>query len=282
MESMTGFSKEIVQDKSLSLNIQMRSLNARFLEVKVGLPADLAFLEEGFRKKVKKELLRGTVDINIFCKRKGLNLPIKNLKKWILDYKNNAKVLGVNGDLTMDAVLKKTGEEFKESLTVQEKKLLSNTFIKALKNLKKRRVLEGKELKLILLKDLKLISVELSRVKNFVKKNKKIISQEWRNKLNELELKVDPQRLEVEVALLLEKSNIDEEINRIEIYTKEFVRVLSDKTNLVGKKLDFFCQEFSREINTIASKSKNVDLTRLSVNLKSYVEKLRQQVQNIQ
>ncbi len=282
MESMTGFSKEIVQSKSLSLNIQMRSLNARFLEVKVGLPADLTFLEEDIRKKVKEGFLRGTIDISIFCRKKDINLPIKNLKKWILDYKNNAKILGVSGDLTMGAVLKKAGEEFKESLTAQEKKLLLDTVVKALKNLKKRRVLEGKELKLILLKDLKFINIELSRIKSFVKKNKKILSQEWRRKLDELELTVDPKRLELEVALLLEKANIAEEINRIQIYIKEFFKTLSDKTNLVGKKLDFFSQELLREANTIASKSKSADLTRLSVNLKSYVEKLRQQVQNIQ
>ena len=79
-----------------------------------------------------------------------------------------------------------------------------------------------------------------------------------------------------------EKGDIAEEIDRLDMHLKEFVSIMSGKSDLIGKKLDFFCQELAREANTIASKSKNAELTRLSVNLKSYVEKLRQQVQNIQ
>ncbi len=282
MESMTGFSKQTVHKGSLALNVQMRSLNARFLEVKVGLPSDLTFLEEEVRKKVKEQFVRGTIDISIFCKKESLDLPIKSLKKWINEYKANAKLLGVQDDLTMGKVLKKAGGEFKESLTSSEKALLMATVEKALKVLKKRRSLEGKELKAILLKDLSLVKVELASVKSFVKKHKVLITKEWADKFAKLKVEADPKRLEAEVALLLEKGDITEEINRTEIHIKEFVKILSDKSDLIGKKLDFFCQELAREANTIASKSKNAELTRLSVNLKSYVEKLRQQVQNIQ
>lgn len=282
MESMTGFSRQSLNKNNLSVNIQMKSLNARFLEVKVGLPSDLAFLEEDVRKKIKAIFVRGTVDVSIFCKKENLDLPIKNLKKWIADYKKNAKLLGVPDDLSMGTVLKKAGGEFKESLTVSERKIVMNLIDKGLIALKKRREAEGKELKAILLKEVRAVKKELALVKEFVKKNKKVITKEWMDKFSKLQVEADPKRLEIELAILLEKGDIAEEIDRIDVHLKEFVKILSGKNDLIGKKLDFFCQELAREANTIASKSKNAELTRLSVNLKSYVEKLRQQVQNIQ
>ncbi len=279
---MTGFSRQSVNKNNLSVNIQMKSLNARFLEVKVGLPADLAFLEEDVRKKVKTSFQRGTIEINIFCKKENMDLPLKNLKKWIDAYKKNAKTLGVPDDLNMGLVLKKAAGEFKEALTSLERKLVMDNVDKALVALKKRREAEGKELKAILLKEVKSVKTELSLVKEFVKKNKKNMAKEWMDKFLKLQVEVDRKKLEAEVAVLLEKGDIAEEIDRLDVHLKEFVKIMSDKSNLIGKKLDFFCQELARESNTIASKSKNAELTRLSVNLKSYVEKLRQQVQNIQ
>jgi uncharacterized protein (TIGR00255 family) len=282
MESMTGFSKFSLKKNKISVDVQARSLNARFLETKVGLPTELLFLEEDVRKKLKNMFGRGTIDINIFFKKESLDLPLKSLKKWASDYKKNAKIIGVQDDLTMSKVLKKAMGELRDSLSGRDKALILEAVDKSLSELKKRRLAEGKELKNVLLKEVKLIKQELKGIKAFVRRNKKNLSEEWREKISNSNFETDQKRLEAEVAILLEKADITEEIDRIGLHIKEFVRILSLKSEAVGKKLDFFCQELAREANTIASKSKNAELTRLSVNLKSYVEKLRQQVQNIQ
>lgn len=286
MESMTGFARQSVNKKNLSINIQAKSLNARFLELKVGLPSDLAYLEEDIRKKVKTLFDRGTIDLGVYFRKDSSDLPIATLKKWVKDYQKNAKILGVQDDLTMGKVLKRASGELKESLSVEDKKMIMSSVDKALLVLKKRREVEGKALKAVLLKEIKNVRAELLKVKDFVKKHKKVLVGEWNEKLskikNEQGFEADTKRLEAEVAILLEKGDIAEEIDRIDIHLKEFVKIMSEKKPLIGKKLDFFCQELAREANTIASKSKNAELTRLSVNLKSYVEKLRQQVQNIQ
>ena len=282
MESMTGFSRKTVNNSKTSLNIQTKSLNARFLEVKVGTSSELSFLEEDIRKKIKSHFVRGTIDVNIFYKKDGIDLPLKSLKKWISDYKKNAKLLGVSDDLSMSKVLKKASGESKTALTAKEKKEILDLVEKALIDLKKRRLSEGKDLKAILLKEVKLVKAELLLVKAFVKKHKKVITEEWLSKFKKINVEADPKRLESEIAILLEKGDIAEEIDRLDMHLTEFVKIMSGKADLIGKKLDFFCQELSREANTIASKSKNAELTRLSVNLKSYIEKLRQQVQNIQ
>lgn len=282
MESMTGFSRKTVNNKTASLNIQAKSLNARFLEVKIGTSSELSFLEEDIRKKIKNHFVRGTIDVNIFYKKDGMDLPLKELKVWIKEYKKNAKTLGVLDDLSMSKVMKKAASESRTALTSKETKSILDLVEKALLDLKKRRASEGRDLRAILLKEVKSVKAELLLVKAFVKKHKKVITEEWLGKFKKINVEADPKRLESEIAILLEKGDIAEEIDRLDMHLKEFVKIMSGTSDLIGKKLDFFCQELAREANTISSKSKNAELTRLSVNLKSYVEKLRQQVQNIQ
>lgn len=279
---MTGFSRKTVNNKTASLNIQAKSLNARFLEVKIGTSSELSFLEEDIRKKIKNHFVRGTIDVNIFYKKDGMDLPLKELKVWIKEYKKNAKTLGVLDDLSMSKVMKKAASESRTALTSKETKSILDLVEKALLDLKKRRASEGRDLRAILLKEVKSVKAELLLVKAFVKKHKKVITEEWLGKFKKINVEADPKRLESEIAILLEKGDIAEEIDRLDMHLKEFVKIMSGTSDLIGKKLDFFCQELAREANTISSKSKNAELTRLSVNLKSYVEKLRQQVQNIQ
>lgn len=285
MESMTGFARVAKEQKNLNFSLQAKALNARFLEFKFYMPPALSYLEEDFRKEIKKHFSRGTFEINFYLKKSNLDLPVSSLRAWIKEYKKMAKTLGVHDDLNMSKVLQKASSESDYSLKPQEKKLVLDSFKKVLTELKKRRLQEGKSLKSILNKEIMGIYKDLKSVKLQMKVIQKNIKKDWSQKVKQL--KLDPAghesgKIEADVSLVLEKSDITEEVDRLSIHLKEFSKIMASSMDLKGKKLDFFCQELAREANTIASKSKSADLTRLSVNLKSNVEKLRQQVQNIQ
>jgi len=282
MESMTGFSRLSKDNKDYNFSLQVKSLNARFLEFKFHMPPSLSYLEEDFRKEFKKVFLRGTFEINFYFKKSNLDVPVKTLRPWIKQYKKMAKDLGVLDDLTMTKVLHKASSESDYSLKPQEKKIVLDSFRRVLKELQKRRLAEGRSLKGVLQKEIAGIHKELKLVKVEIKKIKAEARRDWKKKFKKIGLESDQAKLESEVALVLEKADITEEVDRIGIHLKEFTKIINAQTGLKGKKLDFFCQELAREANTIASKSKSTELTRLSVNLKSNVEKLRQQVQNIQ
>jgi uncharacterized protein (TIGR00255 family) len=282
MESMTGFSRFSKENKDSNYSLQVKSLNARFLEFKFHMPPALSYLEEDFRKEIKKTFLRGTFEINFYFKKSNLDVPLKTLKPWIAQYKKMARNLGVADDLTMTKVLYKASNESDYSLKPQEKKAVLDAFKKVLNELQKRRLTEGRSLKGVLQKEISNIHKELKLVKAELKKIKMDTRRDWTKKFKKIGLESDQSKLESEVALILEKADITEEVDRLGIHLKEFTKILNAKTGLKGKKLDFFCQELAREANTISSKSKSTELTRLSVNLKSNVEKMRQQVQNIQ
>lgn len=282
MESMTGFARCSQENKGFNFSLQVKSLNARFLEFKFHMPPALSYLEEDFRKEFKKVFLRGTFEINFYFKKSNLDVPVKTLKPWINQYKRMAKDLGVSDDLTMSKVLHKASSETDYSLKPQEKKAVLDAFKKVLVELQSRRLTEGRSLKVILQKEITSVHKELRLVRAEVKKIKIDTHKDWKKKIKKMGFESDQAKLESEVALVLEKADITEEVDRLGIHLKEFAKIINSKTSLKGKKLDFFCQELAREANTISSKSKSTELTRLSVNLKSNVEKLRQQVQNIQ
>lgn len=282
MESMTGFARLSKENKDFNCSLQVKSLNARFLDFKFYMPPALSYLEEDFRKEFKKFFLRGTFEINFYFKKSNLDVPLKSLKPWIKQYKKMAKDLGVSDDLTMSKVLHKSTSEMDYSLKPQEKKIVMETFRKVLLDLQRRRLVEGKSLKSVLQKEISAVYRELKLIKVEVRKTKQDTVKDWKKRVKSLGSENDQAKLETEVALILEKADITEEVDRLGIHLKEFGKIINSKVGLKGKKLDFFCQELAREANTIASKSKSAELTRLSVNLKSNVEKLRQQVQNIQ
>lgn len=280
---MTGFSKVLLKEEGLKLHIHYKSLNARFLDLKFNMPYELQAMEEKFRKKLESSFLRGTIEVSFYIEKEKLDLPLSDLKKWITDYKKQAKALGVKEDLTMDKVLRRASQSLgAKTLTEKEKAFIYDLFVEGLGRLKEQRLKEGKSLVRVLKREIGQLRKNIIQIQKFAKENAKEIKKNWDEKVKKLQIEIEPQRFESEVVLLLDKADISEEIDRFSLHLKEFLEIVKSNENLIGKKLDFFCQELAREANTIASKAKNAELTRLSVNLKSSVEKLRQQVQNIQ
>ncbi len=284
MESMTGFAQGSLEEKKFSFSVQIKSVNARFLEQKFYAPKDLIEIENSFRALVKESVPRGTVEVLIKYKVKNEEAfeSLKKKKSWVEKYQKTAKELGVRDDLTLGSLVKMSSQEEPVELSKTDLNKITKLFKSVLLSLRKSRSLEGRNLLKVLKTELKKINEDLKKLESWYKKHQTEFRKDWDEKVKKIKVEIDPDRLEQEISILLEKGDIVEEIDRFGIHLKEFEKLLVSKEEVIGKKLDFYCQELTREANTVGSKSKRADLTRLSVNLKSSVEKLRQQVQNIQ
>ncbi|MBE0425815.1 MAG: YicC family protein [Nitrospirae bacterium] len=278
---MTGFGSAISND----FMVEIRSLNHRFIDIAIKMPPYMSKLEIDLRNIVKKRFHRGKFDVSIsFINHKVPQLKInkalaKNIYSALLDLQ---KELSIPGDITIETLT-----VYREILNEEEPQYkieaLYATFSEALSNLEIMRIREGQ----LLADDIR------KRVEYLIEINDKIkllVPQEvvrWREKFTgRLRLIiesgiVDNNRITQEAAIMAEKLDISEEISRIENHLKQFIEIL-DKDNSIGKKLDFLLQEMFREVNTLAYKSGDNNISNLVVEMKTEIEKIREQVQNIQ
>ena len=282
MEGMTGFFSRNLEDKSSILTLRIRSLNSRYLEFKTNLPPEFFSLEKRIRDMVKKSMSRGSIEINISYLNLDLSRSVKSLRPWIKSFKKTAKELGVQDSLTLDSVIKRSALQGATILTSNQEKNVLKVLSEALIDLKIERLKEGAAILNVLEKDCKLCLKFLKDIEKEAHKAKDQLRENWSKKMSQLQMNVPEDRVALEVSLFIEKSDVSEEIERLKIHFEEFNTILTSKTPLKGKRLDFYCQELYREANTIGSKIKNASVIRSLMDLKSGLERLREQVQNIQ
>jgi len=291
-KSMTGYGKGEAENDLFRLKVELKSVNHRYLDINIKLPRYLIYLEERIKKLIKEDLNRGKVDVFInldFINQSSIevkvDVPLANsfkmaLDSLILDLGIEDKVR-LSNILQISDIIKTEKKDLDEDLTWNT---LEEAVNEALKGISQMREYEGTQLKddiLIKLKDIELIISEIEVRSPYV-------VEEYRTKLNEriktlMEDKnpIDYDRLALEVAIISDKSSIDEELTRLKSHIRQFRKIL-DQDTPVGRKLDFLIQEFNREINTIGSKSSDSILVKLVVDLKSEIEKIREQIQNIE
>ena len=293
MLSMTGFGTAKTQLTGGELITQVKSVNSRFLDIKINIPREYSLFEKELRDLLKKKLSRGNVEI--YCAKKNdpkkskvniqTDLPLA--KNWLKSYSKLAKDLKVKSEPVslLDIVKSVPVINVKEDKTIasSEKKIFLTTVNKAIDACIKERKREGMALKKSLKVHLSSLNKEISIIKLNRKKANQEIEKKWKAKLLKLKSNesMDPQRMAQEVSILLDKSDINEEVVRLAEHIKMFTQVLS-KPGRVGKKLDFYSQELLREVNTIGSKSQVVLITQSVVNAKAIIEQIREQVQNIE
>jgi len=282
MESMTGFSVKNCEDKDFILNLKVKSLNSKYLEVKANLPSEFFHLEKKVREYVQKEFSRGGIEVNASYLNLNLSNSVKKLKPWVKSFKKTAKDLDVSDSLSLDSVMKRSANMGHSSLTKSNEKMILKTLDESLKALKKERVKEGLSILKVLNSDLKICLDFLSSIDKSVQKAKDVLKVQLNKKAEQIKVDIPEERLAVELSLLIEKSDVGEELERLKIHFSEFKRILNSKESLKGKKLDFYCQELNREANTIGSKIKNAEVIKLLVSLKGALDRLREQVQNVQ
>lgn len=292
INSMTGYGKGQCESELYRIKVELKSVNHRYLDVNIKLPRYLIYLEESIKKTIKEYLNRGKVDvfinfefINVSSVDVKVDLPLaRSFKAALEELKEELQLedtIRLNNLLSVSDILKTEKRDLDDDLVWDT---LNDALKDALVQISEMRSFEGDKLKEDMIS--KLDSIE--GIIAYVEERSPLVVDEYRVKLNDrinslMEDKtlIDPDRLAMEVAIYADKSSIDEEITRLRSHISQFKEILSQDGG-VGRKLDFLIQEFNREANTIGSKSSDTKLVSYVVELKSEIEKIREQVQNIE
>ena len=288
MRSMTGYGKCQLQRGTWEVTIELRAVNHRYLDVAMRLPRNLLFLEDGVRKGLN-QLVRGHVDVYVTVRQtEGASRVVEADTALAASYMKAAKAIsdaidGVENDLTISRLMKLEGvttltESAMDEETVSA--LCQDALAGAIANLDDMRLREGENLRADLAEHLDKVAALREQVVVYAPK----VVEEYRarltDKLSKLPIEpVDPARLAQEVALMADKCAIDEELSRLNSHIIQLRRYL-DMQGETGKKMDFLIQEMNRETNTIGSKCSDAAIAQCVVDMKSEIEKLREQIQN--
>ena len=281
--SMTGSANCIISIDLADLNIDITSVNGRFLELNFKMPDSLRHLESKLREAFQKKLKRGKVDCYITLSQnlkstlkvnksalEQLSIAIKTIEKGIGGISTNAlEILNYPGIQVQDENVQSKIDDF-----------VLNSLETAISKLVTARAHEGEKLKLAIQSRLESIEKELLPVEKALSELVFKEREKIKAKIAELSIEIDPNRIEQEVTLVAQKADVREEYDRLKAHIKE-VRSILQTGGICGKRLDFMMQEFNREANTLASKASSLDITKVAVELKVLIEQMREQVQNI-
>lgn len=296
MKSMTGFGNFRTQNNDVSIEVSVRAVNGRFLETRFHLPRVYFPYETELKKKFSSQVLRGTVDVYITRKIRSnahsgrISVNSKLAQEYLKAFKKLSSDLRLNENIRLEQISKQPEViqfEETESLSSGEVAMLKKTFEMALKKFDSERVREGSALKKDLQKNLRDLQKHIQKVSKLRDEANKLLQERFESKVKSRLPKevagqqMDPQRISQEIVIQLEKADINEEITRLNEHTKNFDK-LTDQPVVEGKKLDFYTQELLREVNTIGSKSQVAGITEAVVEAKTLIERIREQVQNIE
>ena len=282
---MTGSASKLVNSQLANINIDISSVNGRYLEIYLKLPDNLRHLDSKLRALCQEKLTRGKLDCYItyaLNAQASLNIDANQLEALSEALNQVEKTIPNACNLNPMEILQYPGI-LKQPANIQDlidEQVLEN-FAKALDSLVKTRESEGEKLKQALQVRLDLIEKQADLIEVQLANLTKIEREKILKKIEDLKIEIDPQRIEQEVAIIAQKADVEEEYDRLRAHIKE-VRSILDKGGICGKRLDFMMQEFNRESNTLASKASNLDITRIAVELKVLIEQMREQVQNIE
>lgn len=290
---MTGYASIQSSTDQLELSVSIKAVNGRFLDVRTHLPREYTPLENEIRKKIGGTLKRGTVDIYInrrlreTARQSRVYVNSGMAKEWLKAYKGLAKDLKLDSHkLSVEKIAELpqvTRAEEKYDLVKGEKSHLFAEVEKALIACDKERQREGRALKKHLTTLLSELKKSITAIGRLRKKANSVFQEKLEAKLSKAikGYDLDPQRVAQEVVILVDKTDISEEIVRLKEHIISCENLLTAK-NQKGKKLDFYTQELLREVNTIGSKSSHSEITANVVEAKNTVERFREQVQNVE
>jgi uncharacterized protein (TIGR00255 family) len=297
--SMTGYAQARAERNGWALRVSVKSVNHRFLDVRFRLPEGFDGYELRMRQIVRERIHRGHVDVNVNVQ-PGTAAPVQVNRDLLQTYLNaanqlrheipGAREVDVVSLLRLPGVIAGLAPPLPESDEEQEVLggALDACLREALAKLNEMRRAEGRHLAAELRTHLARIVEQTEQVRDLATKLTPAFSQRLRSRLKELldGTGIEPARLAQEAALLAERSDISEELDRLRSHVQQFAELLDDAGEL-GKKLDFLLQEMHREANTMLSKTPGVEsealkITGLSLDIRAEIEKLREQVQNIE
>ncbi len=293
VSSMTGFARVEGAESGFSWAWEIKSVNARSLDIRVRLPAGMDSIESELRSLVPKRLMRGNIFANLTLNKTSNSHDISintdvlgNLIEIAKQFSktHNVPLLGLDGLLSIRGVI----EVKEEEETKQQKKELEDIILvglgKALDQLVKSRYDEGENLRVSVENHLNCIEQYVEEACNIVSTQQSFFSERLLRQVKSLSdamPALTEERLVQEATLLAVRADITEELDRLSAHIQGARELILNGSPL-GRKLDFLCQEFNRETNTICSKSSNLDLTRVGLGLKASIEQMREQIQNLE
>ena len=288
--SMTGYGKGSAENGKIKTEVEVKSVNSRYLDIALKLPSSLMNKEYEFREVIKAKVSRGKLMVVIQVKRNGsddevISLNKDMLKNYLSLIKEIKKISKSSEKIKLEHLLlnkeifETNGLEFSEHEFNVLKKALDNAIIELLKMKKN----EGKELAKDLKKRIVIIEAKLDEIEKESGASVNEYHAKFKEKVQAIlgDVKLDKDRLEQELAIIVDKAEITEECVRLRSHIKFFSESL-EKDDEPGRKLNFICQEMNREANTISSKTISTVITHNTVFIKEEIEKIREQIQNIE
>lgn len=290
MISMTGYGRATCAEDGRSLTIELKSVNHRFLDLNFRMPRSFAFLEDAARKQIAEKLSRGHVDIyvtylNLREDSKKVRVDAGLVKAYMEALDEAKAITGLSDDRSLsliaklpDALVLTENDEDEEALRT----LLNHTLAQALDSLNAMRAREGEAMKRDMLEKL-----------NEIEKHTALIEERYPETVTEYHSRllkrveellggeIDETRIAQEVALMADRAAVAEETVRLRSHIRQ-ARENCEKNEPVGRSLDFIVQEMNREVNTVSSKSQDIPITQAVIACKSAIEKLREQLQNVE
>jgi uncharacterized protein (TIGR00255 family) len=291
MQSMTGYGKASGVLGETDFDVQIKTVNGRFLDIRARVPHRLLAMESALQKTIRKRLLRGRVDVWIDLRevaRTEVNINPTKVKSY-LEVVRQLGELGITGDLDVSTLLTlpsimEERENTKSSDDAQLKTAILECSERALTELMEHRTIEGTALKNDLAARLFSLRSNVHEIADL--SGELVASQQKKLEKRLAGLKIHPQidtsRIAQEVVFYAERSDISEELTRLKFHISRFQEILNSDEKAVGKNLDFLTQELLREMNTILSKSSKTETSNIAVDSKVTIEKIREQVQNVE
>jgi len=289
MKSMTGYGKSESETKYGKLIVETRSENHRFLDIKFQLPESTLSIENPLSEAVKNLILRGKIRVSISfedTKNNSFVLNVDLAKKSKKNIDKLKKELGIKEEVRLEHFLmikEIFSTETKHTLSRNDTSDIMRTVLQAIKKLDEARTSEGRKLEKDIKNRLQIIEKLTTKIKSKRKDFLKNTSSKLKERIQKIleDTKIDEERLYQETAFLAERSDITEELVRLKAHIDKF-REISRKKGSIGKELDFLLQEMNREAGTISAKSKDAEISHFIIDLRSEMERIREQVQNIE
>lgn len=293
MKSMTGFGRKDYRDEALEISIEIKTINHRFRDFFLKLPRSLNPIEENIRKAISEKIARGRIEV--FIKYNELDAQNKrivfnrDLAKAYINVLNEIKTLDsmIDDDLSPGLIAK-----FPDVVSLEDEgvdydavwRKMAPVLEEALEQVDTSRSREGEVLEKDVAARCAAIEKAVSAIEAKSPEMLKKYQEELRAKVEAYtdSMEVDEKRVLTEVAIMADKLDISEELTRLKSHTARLEEILGEEDEPVGRKLDFLVQELNREINTIGSKANDIGIANLVIDVKSEIEKIREQIQNIE
>ncbi len=293
IKSMTGFGRSEYSDGKRNIIVEIRSVNHRYCDISVKMPRRYSFAEDKIKAIVKETAKRGKIDVsvvveNVAAEDTNIQLNAALAKQYMDRLTELKETFGLEGEITLQ-FLSELPDVMKAVPDVEDEQeiidALSIPVREAVRRHDEMKIVEGEKLAQDIIKRGRIIAGYVAEVEKTSDEVTKMYKDKLADRIRELignNLEVPEERIITEAAIFADKSNVTEELVRLDSHIRQMEDIISNSRQPDGKKLDFIVQEMNREANTTGSKSADIGITNIVVEMKSEIEKIREQVQNIE